>query len=72
MLTKEQARSLIPLVNNLDAFALLTEYVDARIENIKESLLHVQDIASLERLQGAYTELYMLKNLKKFVDTDKV
>lgn len=65
-MTREQANKLLPLVNNIPALDALSAYVDGRIEQIKDQLLHATPPDVLE-LQAQAKELRKLKTLREVV-----
>lgn len=70
-ISKDLAKALIPMVNNLEFMELLTEYIDSRKEYIKEQIVYLPNLTDVAALQGAYAELDKLGSIKDSVDISK-
>lgn len=58
-------KELLPLVNNVDAYARLQEFIAYRIELIRNELENVDGIERLKTLQGQIIELRRFQKLQE-------
>lgn len=70
MIKKELAIDLIPLVNDLDSFKALLDYANYRIEQSLKTIENSNDLAEIQRAQGAIRELRRFTSLRDEVLTD--
>lgn len=61
---KQFYRSLLPLVNDPDHYALMQEYASARIASFLKQLETAKDIERIREIQGAIAELRRFKTLQ--------
>ena len=69
MIDKEMARKLLPLVHSTE-FDTLLAYVKYRKEIHKEGMAIIPDVDAWRNMQGAYQELNLMENLRKWVEQD--
>tara|TARA_R100001510_G_C7579866_1_gene153262 strand:- start:357 stop:572 length:216 start_codon:yes stop_codon:yes gene_type:complete len=61
---KALARSIIPLVNDVDHYPLLIQYVEARIEVLRTFLENTKEHEKIMEIQGAIAELRRFQTLR--------
>lgn len=66
-MNQEQAKKLLPLVNNYEDFELVKEYARNRIEELKNDLLQAQDFHKVKEIQGKIWELQRFETLRALV-----
>lgn len=69
MIDKQMARDLLPLVHN-ELYTELLKYVAYRKNRLKDATMVAVDVEAIRNMQGAYSELSLLEDLKKWVETD--
>ncbi len=68
---KEVARDLLPLVNNVDNYNRLQDYVKAEIVLTKDQLAIATTWEQVKVLQGVYQTLVSFSQLRERVEQDK-
>ena len=61
---KELARAIIPLVNDVDHYPLLQQYVEERIEVLRTFLEKTTEHEKIREIQGAIAELRRFQPLR--------
>jgi hypothetical protein len=63
-MTKEDFRSLLPLVNDHDLYGVLIKYADMRIDTLRAYLETQKDPTKIYELQGSIAELRRIATLR--------
>lgn len=63
-MTRDQARKILPLVNDPTSYALLKEYALDRIETLRTFLENQKDFNKVLETQGAIAELRRIATLR--------
>jgi len=58
-------RAVLPLVNDIDKYPLLQQYVEYRIDALRGYLEHTKDMNKISEIQGAIAELRRFQTLKE-------
>ena len=61
---KDLARSILPLVNDVDKYLILQEYIDNRIETMRNFLENTKDHDKILEVQGSIAELRRFQTLR--------
>ncbi len=61
---KEIARKILPLVNDVDKYPLLQDYIENRIETMRNFLENTKDHQKVLEVQGAIAELRRFQTLR--------
>ena len=61
---KVLAKKLLPLVNDIDKYSLLQEYIDNRVETMRNFLENTKDHTKILEVQGSITELRRFQTLR--------
>lgn len=61
---KQIAKKILPLVNDVDKYPLLQEYIDDRIETMRNFLENTKDHQKVLEVQGAIAELRRFQTLR--------
>ena len=61
---KVLAKKILPLVNDVEKYPLLQDYVDNRIETMRNFLENTKDHSKLTEVQGAIAELRRFQTLR--------
>jgi len=61
---KVLAKSILPLVNDVEKYPLLQRYVENRIDSMRAFLENTKDHTKLMELQGAIAELRRFQTLR--------
>ena len=61
---KVLAKKILPLVNDVEKYPLLQDYVDNRIETMRNFLENTKDHTKLTEVQGAIAELRRFQTLR--------
>ena len=61
---KVLARSILPLVNDVDKYLILQEYIDNRIETMRNFLENTKDHDKILEVQGSIAELRRFQTLR--------
>lgn len=61
---KEIARKILPLVNDVEKYPLLQDYIDNRIETMRNFLENTKDHQKVLEVQGAIAELRRFQTLR--------
>jgi len=61
---KAVARSLLPLVNDSEKYAIIQTYIENRIDTMRSFLENTKDHAKLMEVQGAVAELRRFQTLR--------
>jgi hypothetical protein len=67
---KQFSRTLLPLVNDPDTYALLQAYVESRIDICRDTLEKITDVDEMRRTQGRIAELRRLLHLKDEIQNE--
>jgi hypothetical protein len=62
---KDTARSILPLVNDVDRYDLLQSYVRARIEVLRGYLESTKELNKVLEIQGSIAELRRFQTLRE-------
>lgn len=63
------ARDLLPLVHSTE-YDVLMAYVKYRQQRLKDTTMIAADIDAIRNMQGAYQELKLMEDLRKWVEQD--
>jgi hypothetical protein len=61
---KEIARKILPLVNDVDKYPLLQDYIENRIDTMRNFLENTKDHQKVLEVQGAIAELRRFQTLR--------
>ena len=61
---KVLAKKILPLVNDIDKYSLLQEYIDNRVETMRNFLENTKDHTKILEVQGSITELRRFQTLR--------
>lgn len=61
---KEIAKKILPLVNDVEKYPLLQDYIDNRIETMRNFLENTKDHQKVLEVQGAIAELRRFQTLR--------
>jgi hypothetical protein len=61
---KTLAKSILPLVNDVEKYPLLQDYIDNRIETMRNFLENTKDHDKIMEVQGAIAELRRFQTLR--------
>ena len=61
---KVLAKKILPLVNDVEKYPLLQDYIDNRIETMRNFLENTKDHTKLTEVQGAIAELRRFQTLR--------
>jgi hypothetical protein len=61
---KDTARKILPLVNDVDKYPLLQDYIENRIETMRNFLENTKDHQKVLEVQGAIAELRRFQTLR--------
>jgi hypothetical protein len=63
-MNKETARKILPLVNDVERYPLLQDYIEDRIETMRNFLENTKDHQKVLEVQGAVAELRRFQTLR--------
>jgi len=63
-MNKETARKILPLVNDVERYPLLQDYIEDRIETMRNFLENTKDHQKVLEVQGAIAELRRFQTLR--------
>jgi hypothetical protein len=63
-MNKETARKILPLVNDVERYPLLQDYIEDRIETMRSFLENTKDHQKVLEVQGAIAELRRFQTLR--------
>ena len=63
-MNKETARKILPLVNDVERYPLLQDYIEDRIETMRNFLENTKDHQNVLEVQGAIAELRRFQTLR--------
>ena len=61
---KVLAKKILPLVNDIDKYSLLQEYIDNRVETMRNFLENTKDHTKILEVQGSIAELRRFQTLR--------
>jgi glutaredoxin-related protein len=61
---KVLAKKLLPLVNDIDKYLILQEYIDNRVETMRNFLENTKDHTKILEVQGSIAELRRFQTLR--------
>lgn len=61
---KKTAKKILPLVNDVEKYPLLQDYIDDRIETMRNFLENTKDHQKVLEVQGAIAELRRFQTLR--------
>jgi hypothetical protein len=61
---KVLAKTILPLVNDVEKYVILQEYIDNRIETMRSFLENTKDHDKILEVQGAIAELRRFQTLR--------
>ena len=64
-MTRDEAKQLLPLVNNYDIMALLTQYAEKRIEELRTQVETARTFDDVRSYQGRIHEMRRLIKLQE-------
>lgn len=63
-MTRDEAESLLPLINDVEIFGLVKLYAENRIKFLQKSLEQTMDFNEILRIQGQIRELRRFETLR--------
>lgn len=63
-MNKEISKKILPLVNDVDKYPLLQDYIEDRIETMRNFLENTKDHQKVLEVQGAIAELRRFQTLR--------
>lgn len=63
-MNKEISKKILPLVNDVEKYPLLQDYIDDRIETMRNFLENTKDHQKVLEVQGAIAELRRFQTLR--------
>lgn len=62
---KQLSKKILPLVNDIEKYPLLQEYIENRIETMRSFLENTKDHQKILEVQGAIAELRRFQTLRE-------